>query len=177
MKEKVEASFDSGELATYLESLAQQLRNGKLIFEERKWTVPARFPVKIRFKEKKGWLRAKLSWRWSSLADYNQADQTAVAQWQDSFKGIKKRLGRSFKTLRRVIENGQLPEASLLSEFIADSKAFAQFAEPEWQDAMAEYLDHMANLQRAFEKGQIDVLAHEIRDIKNRMRQCHQEFA
>ena len=126
---------------------------------------------------KKGMVEGQVVLALVKSGDYNQADQTAVAQWQDSFKGIKKRLGRSFKTLRRVIENGQLPEASLLSEFIADSKAFAQFAEPEWQDAMAEYLDHMANLQRAFEKGQIDVLAHEIRDIKNRMRQCHQEFA
>jgi hypothetical protein len=52
----------------------------------------------------------------------------------------------------------------------------AQFAEPEWQAAMNEFMDHLANLKRAVEKQQLDVVDHELRDLRSRWISCHQDF-
>ena len=52
----------------------------------------------------------------------------------------------------------------------------ARFAETEWQAAMDEYIDHLGTFKQAVETGQLEAAQHEIRDLKNRMMQCHRDF-
>ena len=52
----------------------------------------------------------------------------------------------------------------------------SDLAEPEWQDAINEYMDHLENLKRAVEKQQLEVVAHELRDLKSRWIACHRDF-
>jgi hypothetical protein len=52
----------------------------------------------------------------------------------------------------------------------------AGFAEPEWQAAMDEYIDHLGTLKQAVAQKQYEIVQHEIRDLKNRMAQCHRDF-
>ncbi len=56
------------------------------------------------------------------------------------------------------------------------SQALANLAEPEWQGAMQEYLDHVHNLQMAMEQQQLELVRHELRDLAARMVACHREF-
>ena len=51
-----------------------------------------------------------------------------------------------------------------------------EFAEPEWRNAMKEYMDHLANLQRAAAANQLEVVAHELRDLAARWAACHRDF-
>ena len=69
-----------------------------------------------------------------------------------------------------------MPRADALAEFINDSREMAKFAEPEWQAAMDEYIDHLGTLKQAVEQEQYEIVQHEIRDLKNRMVQCHRDF-
>ena len=85
-------------------------------------------------------------------------------------------MGASFKALSRTVEKGKLPDNKSLKKFLDDSKKFSEHAEPEWKHAMDEYMDHLDNLKRAFEAQQLDVLQHEIRDLRSRMIACHREF-
>ena len=52
----------------------------------------------------------------------------------------------------------------------------ADCAEPEWQEAMHEYLDHLENLKRAVQRQQRDDVEHELRDLRTRWVACHREF-
>ena len=52
----------------------------------------------------------------------------------------------------------------------------AEFAEPEWQEAMNEYLYHLENLIRAVERQQFEVVEHELRDLRTRWVACHRDF-
>ena len=132
--------------------------------------------TKIRSKEKKGRFVTKLRWRWSTVDDYDPEARQKLAQWQDSMKSIKKSLGASFKALSRTAEKGEFPDSKLLEKFLDDSHKFSEHAEPEWKHAVDEYMDHLDNLKRAFEAQQLDVLQHEIRDLRSRMVTCHREF-
>jgi len=176
MKSKIEKDFNRIELAEYLEKIAQHLRNGKFEAAGRQWSVPEIVETRIKHKEKKGRIETKLKWRWSTLAEYEPSAREAVTRWQESFKTIKKRLAQEFKALQGEVQQGNLPDAATLADFVKDSERMADFAEPEWQEAMREYMDHLANLKRAVQRQQLDDVAHELRDLRTRWVACHRDF-
>jgi XXXCH domain-containing protein len=176
MGDKAEQTMSRLELADYLTNLGEQLRQGAFSAQGRHWTVPDDLNVRMEFKEKKGHLAAKLSWSWSTLGDYDGAARQEVSRGQDSLKTVKKRLGAGFKALQQAVSQGSFPETRILEDFVATSRAFAAMAEPDWETAMQEYLDHLANLQHAVANRQQEVMLHELRDLQNCMSSCHREF-
>lgn len=176
MGEKDEQTMSRLELADYLTDLGQQLRQGTFSAQGRRWTVPDDLNVRVEFKEKKGYLAAKLSWSWSTLGDYDGAAREEISRGQDSLKTLKKRLGAGFKALQQAVSQGGWPDARTLEDFVASSRAFAAMAEPDWATAMQEYLDHLANLQHAVANRQQEVMLHELRDLQACMSSCHREF-
>ncbi len=176
MGEKDERTWSRLVLADYLKNLSEQLRRGGLEVQGRHWTAPDDLDVSMEFKEKKGRIHAKLSWSWSTLGDYDRGGRDQVSRWQDSLKSVKKRLGADFKALQQAVGQGAFPEARTLEDFVASSQAFAAMAEPDWQGAMQEYLDHLANLQHAVANRQQEFMLHELRDLQNCMASCHREF-
>ena len=176
MADKIDKQFSRNELADYLATLAEQFRAGKITSEKGMWTIPEKFGVKIQLKEKKGRMQFKLNSSWSTLGDYNQQDRAQINDWRASMKTVKKRMGSSFKTITKAAENGVFPEKKSIEDFVATSRIFAESTEPEWSDAMDEYMDHLENFIRAFEEQQLEVMLHEIRDLQYRMKACHKEF-
>lgn len=176
MKSKIEKEFNRIELADYLEKIARQLRSGTFEAEGSRWSVPEAFEARIKHKEKKGRIETKLKWRWSTLADYEPSDREEVTRWQESFKSIKKRLAKEFKALQIDVLNGNVPNEEALAAFVKDSERMAEFADPEWQEAMHEYMDHLENLKRAVNKRQLEDVRHELRDLRTRWISCHRDF-
>jgi len=176
MKSKIEKEFNRIELADYLEKIARQLRSGTFEAEGSRWSVPEAFEARIKHKEKKGRIETKLKWRWSTLADYEPSDREEVTRWQESFKSIKKRLAKEFKALQIDVLNGNVPNEDALAAFVKDSERMAEFADPEWQEAMHEYMDHLENLKRAVNKRQLEDVRHELRDLRTRWISCHRDF-
>ena len=176
MSEKDGQAWSRLELADYLKDLSEQLRRGVLSVQGRNWTVPDDIEAHLEFKEKQGRIKAKLSWSWSTLKDYDPASRDEVGRWQDDMKTVKKRLGAAFKALQQAVNQGGWPDDRTLEDFVASSRAFAAMAEPDWETAMQEYLDHLANLQHAVETRQQEVMLHELRDLQACMSSCHREF-
>lgn len=176
MKNKIEKPFDRLELADYLEKIAGELRSGTVEADGRQWSIPESIDAKIQHKEKKGRIETKLKWRWSTLRDYDPVDREEINRWQDSFKTLKKRMATEYKMLEKAVAGGGYPGEAILEEFIKHSNEMVRFADPDWQDAMIEYQDHLENLKRAVENKQLEVVHHEIRDLRARMKACHREF-
>ena len=176
MGDKIEKVFSRNEFVEYLETLAEQLRDGKMSSAKDVWTVPEEFGAKIQLKEKKGRIELKINCRWSTLADYTEQDREQIADWHDSMKAVKKRMGSSFKEITRSAAAGKIPETGAVDDFVKTSRIFAESADPEWKDAMDEYIDHLENFVRAIEEQQLELMLHEIRDLQYRMKGCHKEF-
>lgn len=176
MEEKDGKELGRVELAEYLESLAGQLRRGAMDVDGRTWTVPEKLDVKIGFKEKKGRLIAKLKCGWSTLDQYDQPVKQEVTAWKSSVKDVKKKMTSDFYNLRKVVESGEFPDESSVSAFVESAKAFAAMADPDWQEAMAEFMDHLQNFLRAVESRNMDLTLHELRDLTGRKGACHREF-
>jgi XXXCH domain-containing protein len=176
MADKIEKEFSRKDFADYLTNLAAQIRSGKLSSEKALWTVPDEFAVKIQLKEKKGRIELKMNCRWSTLGDYTQQDREQINDWRKSMKTVKKRMGSSFKEVTKAAEMGAFPEKKSIEDFVATSRIFAESADPEWSDAMDEYLDHLENFILAVEEQQHEPMLHEIRDLQYRMKACHKEF-
>jgi XXXCH domain-containing protein len=85
-------------------------------------------------------------------------------------------MGSSFKEVKQAAEDRVFPPKKSIDDFVATSRIFAEAVEPEWREAMEEYMDHLENFIRAVEQQQFEVMLHEIRDLQNRMKACHNEF-
>ena len=176
MEGKMADTLSRRDLADYLENLAQGLRQGQLQVEGNTWTVPEEMEAKLSLKEKKGRLSLKLKFRWETLPEYKPEARETVARWQEPFKTLKKRLGGLFKELQQAVQQGKFPDPQVLENFAADSQAMAQMADPEWQEAMQAYLDHLAALKRAVAAQDLEATRHEVLDLRVAMVACHREF-
>jgi len=176
MNNKIKKEISRTELADVLEEIAGFLRQGTFELDDHRWPVPAELDVKLKHKEKKGRIKTQIEWHWSTLDEYTEADREALEKWQKSFKQAKKRLGRTFKAMQKAVNAGQLPTDEELAAFVADSNLMDEVADPEWHAALEEYNDHLANLQKAVANEQLDAVAHELRDLGVRMKECHREF-
>ncbi len=176
MKSTIEKKFNRLELADYLEKFAGELRSGTISAAGRQWSIPEIIEAKVKHKEKKGRIETKLKWQWSTLDDYEPAAREEVTRWQDSFKILKKRMARQYRVMEKAVAAGGYPDEAILEDFIRDSNEMARFADPEWQEAMIEYQDHLENLKRAVSNKQVEVVHHEIRDLRARMKACHRDF-
>jgi len=176
MTDKIKKEMQRQELAEYLERLARQLRRGSFESGDRRWSIPDKLQAKISHKEKKGRFDAKIKWRFPTLDEYADADREEVIAWRDSWIALKKRLTLSFKAIEKIIADGDMPDADALALFISQSREMVKFAEPEWQAAMDEYIDHLGTLKQAVQEDQLEAAQHEIRDLRNRMMQCHRDF-
>jgi XXXCH domain-containing protein len=176
MKIKIEKKFNRLELADYLEKIAGELRSGTIEAGGRRWSIPESIRARVKHKEKKGRIETKLKWRWSTLNDYEPAARQEVTRWQDTFKALKKRMAVEYKLLEKAIAGGGYPDESILEEFIDHSIEMARFADPDWQEAMLVYQDHLENLKGAVANKQLEVVHHEIRDLRARMKACHRDF-
>ena len=176
MKSKLKREFKRLELAEYLEKIAAELRSGTIEAEGRQWSIPESIATKIKHREKKGRIETKVKWRWSTLSDYEPEARAEVTRWQDTFKTLKKRMAREYKELEKAVAAGGYPDEAVLNEYIEHSNEMARFADPDWQEAMIEYQDHLENLKRAVENKQLEVVHHEIRDLRARMKACHRDF-
>ena len=176
MKNKIKKEMHREELADYLEQLATALRNGNFETKDRCWLIPDKLQAKISHMEKRGRIDTKIKWRWSTLEQYEEAAREAVIAWQDSWKAVKKRLAQSLKAIEKAVAAGKMPDDESLATFVSESRKMTQFAAAEWQVAMDEYIDHLGTLKQAVAQDQFEVVQHEIRDLKNRMMQCHRDF-
>jgi XXXCH domain-containing protein len=176
MADKIEKEYGRLEFAEYLSTLADQMREGKISSGKGGWTIADTIGAKIQLKEKKGRIELKINCRWSTLADYTEQDRQEINAWHSSMKGVKKRMGTSFKEVTKAAEKGVFPEKKSVEDFVATSRVFAESADPEWREAMDEYMDHLENFIRAVDEQQLEVMLHEIRDLQYRMKACHKEF-
>jgi XXXCH domain-containing protein len=103
------------------------------------------------------------------LEQYEEAAREEVIAWKDSWKAVKKRLARSFKMIQKTVAGGKMPDADALAEFVSQSREMAKFAEPEWQAAMDEYIDHLGTLKQAVEQNQYEIGWHNAIVISNKI--------
>jgi XXXCH domain-containing protein len=163
------------ELAAHLEALAQRLRQGDAAED---LTLAPGIEANIHLKEKKGRPCAKVSVKWLPPAyaapDFVPCKDEGLRQLAN-FKEVKKRLGLAFRELEKVAGQGEFPGEGQLQEFVAASREFARFADPEWQAEMQTFLEHTANLELAWQNRQLEMLQHELRDLHDQMTTCHRE--
>jgi XXXCH domain-containing protein len=175
MGEKIERGFAREELADYLEKLAQQLRRGFFEVEGTQRGVPEHLETKIEVKEKKGCVNAKLRFRWSVLNEYDEKTRAQMARQQKDFREVKNQLAEVFSELLELANLWVLPAESKVMRFVELSQEFSTFTDPDWENELQEFLDHVNNLCAAVQNRNLDVFERELRDLKVLVKACHRE--
>ena len=152
------------------------MQGGQLKGETRVWTVPEQVEGTIHLKEEEGEVVTKIKLRWSTGAGYQPVPPAAGPQEPLSLKAVKSRLSHSFKELQRLIMEGIVPDQKTVQDFVENSRLFAKFVKPAWQELMNEYLAHVEKLQQAVARGQIEAMQQELQALVDRMIVCHRTF-
>jgi XXXCH domain-containing protein len=176
MEEKEESRWARLKLAAELEALARGLREGRLQVGGGTWPVPAEVAGRLEVREKKGRVVLKAKFSFPTLEEYPAPAREPVLRWQESFKGVKQRLGRLFREMQQAALQGRFPERTVVADFAAASREMAKLAEPDWEEAMAAYLAHVEALGRAVAAEDAEALRHELADLRTAMATCHREF-
>ncbi len=193
MEDAEKRQFSRLELAEYLEDLARQLRSRTLLVAGERFIVPEHLEGRVELKGKGGRLSLKLRFKWPKplAAGVREGREAGgglrpaapagtEAEGREALPGefqeIKRQMGRLFAALLKEAHQGALPPARQVEEFLALCRASAALAEPDWETEMQEFLDHAENLLRASREGALEMFAHELRDLKNRMHACHLEY-
>ena len=175
MKDKDRFNAARLELAGHLEALAQRLRQGETAEDV---ALAPGIEASLHLKEKKGRLAAKVSLKWLPPAyagpDLVPCKDEGLRQLA-GFKEVKKRLQASFRELLKLAGQGELPGEDRLQAFLADSREFSRVAEPEWQEDMQVYLEHVHNLELAWKNRELEMVKHELQDLQHQMTACHRE--
>jgi XXXCH domain-containing protein len=175
MGEKSEKRCSRMELADFLASLAQQLRTGVMEAQGRGVRVPEEVEAKIHLEEKKGRFEGKISWRWPSPGEAGRVSGKA-APLPGSLKEIKGRMGSAFAEIKKAAGQGEYPDGKTLKDFVESSQKFREWARPEWQEAMEQFLDHVKNLQAAVDRGEREAMVRALEALAKSMALCHREF-
>jgi len=170
---QMEKQYEREHLAELLESLAAELRKGSVEIDGQVFHAPQLVETRIKVAERKGTVRFHLKWGWSTLRDYSESERKKVEQWRASFNELKKALSHTFDELCDAVNRNVLPGAQTVKEFLDQCNAFAAMADPDWRDAVKEFLDHAENLFRTVEKGDRQAISHELDDLRRRMTGCH----
>jgi XXXCH domain-containing protein len=175
-QEKITGEFSRLELAEHLEALSKKPRKGKVRIGDADFLMPEFLTAKIKLQEKAGQIKFKLRLTFPVQAAPEAAAAEELARRHMSFTEVKKRLGAVFGELLKAATSTMLPEESLVQSYLELSAQFARHADPAWGVEMQEYLDHGENLRLAFQNRQVEMFRHELRDLQNRMKICHQHF-
>ena len=176
MEKRNEKMISPSGLADRLEAMARQLRDGKFETHSGSWPVPESFSAKIKIIEKKGRLQTSLKFRWPTVDHYAPPQKAAIKDWENQFKAVKKKLGRSFKALSRAAAQDELPASEVVDQYLSDSTAFEAISGEQWPEEMAIYQDHVMNMKRAVDSGRLADFQHEVRDVRSAMAACHKAF-
>jgi XXXCH domain-containing protein len=159
-------------MAACLEDLARQFRARTLLVAGEGHPVPEALEGRVELKTKRGRVSLKVHVKWQCPSEPGPPAAAAPR----TFSQIKKEMGSRFGELLRLAGQDTLPAPEQVEKFLELCRASASFAEPDWETEMQEFLDHAENLARAHREGSLEMFRHELRDLRQRMQTCHEEF-
>lgn len=168
---KIKKSVDQNELADFLVSLADGIRNGG---KDELAGIEDFGKIKIEIKNEFGQISLKAKVKPSRPTGAEEGCETS-APGKPKYKHLKKRMKSTFKLLVKMIHDGEVPPAEAVELFLDDSKLMVSY--PGYGDEYYEsYTKACDAFKDAFVAGDvakmhetIDVLVHE----KSR---CHAKY-
>lgn len=130
---KIERSFSSAETAQFLRDLAAAIENGHQtgLLEEYGVRLQDSKKIKLGIKRAGEEIILKLKIKSAAEACTPGAEAEAAegpAAERPGYKSLKKRMKGSFKRIGNALEQGQMPAAPDIEQFLADSRLMVSYA-------------------------------------------------
>ena len=99
-----------------------------------------------------------------------------LEQKQHVFKLVKRRLSALQRILKADLEEGRMPLAKDVAEFVETSAEMDDLCEPEWIPAMGEYMDLLDKFKNAVSGGNTEKARQRFQDLLTSKVSCHKQF-
>ena len=95
---------------------------------------------------------------------------------QQEFKLVKRRLSALQRILKTDLEEGRMPQAKDVAEFVETSAEMDDLCEPEWRTAMDEYMELLESFKAAISSGIREKARQRFQGLLTSKISCHKQF-
>jgi XXXCH domain-containing protein len=94
---------------------------------------------------------------------------------KDSYKSLKKSMGKSFKSLKKALAEEKPPSVDDINQFAADCELMTTFSD-KGDAKYKDFLHHVGDLKAAAEAGDFKALDRAMAEINAMKKSCHEEY-
>ena len=161
------------EFSRFLRELSSDIERGELSFDYIKEKIPPNLDVEYKYKNKKGFKKFKISFKWTSDRRSDKSS-TFISSRSNatSFKGAKIQLAGALDDISKVISKNRIPTDKQVEDLLSITEASIELSKPELKQGMAEVKTATIELKQAVSDNSV-VRAE---SVLNYLKQLRSEF-
>jgi len=97
------------------------------------------------------------------------------AKSKSSYKSLKKKMGKDFKSIKKALAEDKLPAAEDIAAFAANCEAMTAFP-GKGDEHYADFMHHVEDMKNAAEKGDAQALARAVAELGAMKKSCHSDY-
>ncbi len=105
----------------------------------------------------------------------HRRDSPAVPAGELKFKPLKKRMRRTFKAMRAMVEEGHPPPVQMVERFVADTDRMCELAKVD-DPAYQEFRDELERFQASVAQGESESLESRLQTLRAMEHACHARY-
>lgn len=165
------------ELAQSLRDLSSDIERGEISFDEIKEKIPANLDVKYKYKNKEGFSKLKISFKWPSeqTSEKSSASKSSKPN-KYSYKETKKQLSSSLKSINQILSENKIPTKEQVENLMNTVEASIKSSTPELKEGMIEVKTAVIELKQAIDNNDIMRANSTLDHLKQLRKRYHKEY-
>lgn len=127
--------------------------------------------LKLRVRDEFGQIRVKLKITSPGACRTGEAG-ARKGEGMPKYKDLKKRMKRSFKAIRRTLDEGRAPPAGVAASFLADAELMTGYT-GKGDEFYQEFRDACRELSDACASGDLARMGAAVEELRRQKRRCH----
>ncbi len=181
-KQKYEALVKTTEMGDFFAQVAENLKEGKFVFNEQDVPLEGFSSIKLSVKNmgESSLIKIKLKYQKTEDNDIfvNEGDEAGptLESGRPKYKSLKKKMKNEWKTLRLSLQNGQLPDPTIASVFIEESRLMTTYP-GKGDEYYAAYNAATDAFEKAVNDKDLEAARIAMSELGRLKRECHDRYA
>ncbi len=174
---KKTANLTRKEFAQSLRDLSSDIERGEISFDEIKEKIPANLDVKYKYKNKEGFSKLKISFKWPSEQTSDKSSAfTSSKPNKSSYKETKKQLSGSLKNIDQILSENKIPTKEQVENLMNTVEASIESSTPKLKQGMVEVKTAIIELKQAIDNNDITKANSTLDHLKQLRKRYHKEY-
>ena len=186
-EEKIKMGLSVQEAAEFLREIADGMEKGNIEVDNHQMEVNPYHYISVSYKQDidknnfsfkfkyKGRAQKQTYAHQPESESKTSEAQELTAKKKEKYDDLKERMEKEFKSIQETVQDGQLPNADLVTSFVQDSKKMCQY--PDKGDKYyPRYLEAVDFFEKAFSEEDLSTLEKSLGLLDQLKEECHDRY-